>query len=313
MATIDVTRVAGNIGALNSLNSLAYINNQLAIHQTRLATGKRLNEAADDPAGMNIATTFDVRRQGLQTAMSVIGDAKNLLATSEGGLRKIQDILVKMRNKALEAQSGTIGDNEKQAIQDQLKAYRTEIDQIAQQTKWNNTNLLVGTSGSSSTAVTAFLTGPDVASDGSAPTMDFQFKATGTSGSSAEKSISDLQGFYASSGSVADATGLGLNDTRLNGITGGSAAGVLSSIDNALNIVKQGISQVGASTSRLTFKEEALAVQYTNTESAYNRIMNANMAEEQVEASKYMILQQTATAMLAQANTAPQFLLTLFR
>jgi flagellin len=311
MAGIDVTRIAGNIGALNALNSLSYINNQLAVHQTRLATGKRLNEAADDPAGMNIATTFDVRRQGLKTAMSVIGDAKNLLSTSEGGLKKVSDILVKMRNKALEAQSGTIGANEKQAIQDQLKAYRDEIDQIAQQTRWNNSNLLTGTSGSSSTSSVTFLTGPDVTA-GAAQTMTFQFKETvsGTGGSTA---ISNNQGFYASSGSVADATGLGLNDTRLDVTSSGSASGTLAAIDNALNIVKQGISQIGASTSRLTFKEEALAVQYANTEAAYNRIMNANMAEEQVEASKFTILQQTATAMLAQANAAPQFLLSLFR
>jgi flagellin len=75
----------------------------------------------------------------------------------------------------------------------------------------------------------------------------------------------------------------------------------------------RGVMDVGAFTARLTFKEETLRVQYINTESAYNRIMNANMAEEQVEASKFMILQQTATAMLAQANMAPQFLLALFR
>jgi flagellin len=87
----------------------------------------------------------------------------------------------------------------------------------------------------------------------------------------------------------------------------------MQAVEGALNIVKEAISQVGAFSARLTFKEEALAVQYTNTESAYNRIMNANMAEEQVEASKFLILQQTATAMLAQANVAPQFLLSLFR
>ena len=71
--------------------------------------------------------------------------------------------------------------------------------------------------------------------------------------------------------------------------------------------------KVGAFKARLTFKEDSLTVQYINTEAAYNRIMNANMAQEQVEASKFVILQQTATAMVAQANVAPQFLLTLFR
>ena len=122
--------------------------------------------------------------------------------------------------------------------------------------------------------------------------------------------------------------GLGLHDVNLtvtdtdgksltiDGVTNSGSAARLNTfkaIDAALNVVKQGIAQMGAFTARLTFKEEALAVQYTNTEAAYNRIMNANMAEEQVNASKYQILQQTSTTMLAQANTAPQFLLSLFR
>lgn len=126
--------------------------------------------------------------------------------------------------------------------------------------------------------------------------------------------ISDNQGFYASSGSVADANGLGLNDIAIDLITSDTTrAYTVTAIDAALNIVKQGISQVGASSSRLTYKEEALTAQYTQTEAAYNRIINADMALEQVEASKYTILQQTATAMLAQANSAPQFILQLFQ
>ena len=79
MAEIDVTRIAGNIGAMNALNSLAGINKQLAVHQTRLATGKRINSAADDPAGLVIATKLQTRSEGLKVALSNIGDAKNLL------------------------------------------------------------------------------------------------------------------------------------------------------------------------------------------------------------------------------------------
>ncbi len=297
MATVDITRVAGNIGALNALYSLQNINAQLAIHQTRLATGKRLNEAADDPAGMSIATTFDVRRQGLKTALNAIGDAKNLMSTMEGGLRKVQDILVKMRNKAMEAQGDTIGSNERQAISDQLAAFRNEIDDIVRQTQWNNNYLLVGSGGSGSTTALNFLTG----AESTGGTSQFQFQAV-TGG------INANQGFSAT---LTGANGLGL--TQLSITDTASAVTAMQNIESALNIVKQGVSQVGAFTARLTFKEEALSVQYTNTESAYNRIMNANMAEEQVEASKFLILQQTATAMLAQANVAPQFLLSLFR
>ncbi len=302
MATVDVTRVAGNIGALNALYSLQNINAQLAIHQTRLATGKRLNEAADDPAGMSIATSFDVRRQGLKTALSAIGDSKNLMSTMEGGLRKIQDILVKMRNKAMEAQGDTIGANERAAIRSQLLAFRNEINDIARQTQWNNNYLLVGAGGSGSTTALNFLTGPE----STGGTSQFSFVADATSG------IADNQGFRADTASLG-ATGLGLADANLLVDTTTNAQTAMQNIEAALNVVKAGVSQVGSFTARLTFKEEALAVQYTNTESAYNRIMNANMAEEQVEASKFLILQQTATAMLAQANVAPQFLLSLFR
>jgi flagellin len=80
-----------------------------------------------------------------------------------------------------------------------------------------------------------------------------------------------------------------------------------------MNIVNAEMSKVGALTGRMTFKEDQISASQINTEAAYNRIMNANMAEEQVNASKFQILQQTATAMLAQANAAPQFLLSLFR
>ena len=306
MPTVDFTRIAGNIGALNALNSLNYINNQLAIHQTRLATGKRINEAADDPSGFQLATTFDVRRQGLQVVMSAIGDAKNLLSTAEGGLKKIQDILVKMKNKAMEAVGDTVGDNERAAIQAQLRAYRDEIDNIVEQTEWNNTSLISGSARGATTASKSFLIDPGGTTD------TFNFAAETSSG------ISASQSFYAydstdASGSTASAQGLGLNDLSLTINSSATAVTAANKIEAALNIVKAGISQVGSYSARLTFKEEALSVQYVNTESAYNRIMNANMAEEQVNASKYLILQQTAVAMLAQANVAPQFLLTLFR
>lgn len=285
MAGVDVTRIAGNLEALHSLNSLQDINSKLAIRNARLATGKRLLEAAHDPAGMFQATTFDVRRMGMKTVLNAIGDAKNLLATAEGSLKKIQDILVKMKNKALEAKGDTIGDDERAAIQDQIVAFRDEIDDIVDQTKWNDTNL-IGTSGSAGAAPTSldFLTD----ADGGLTTFDlgqgFGISGSGTNGL-------DIDSIDVTSDADAAATAIGA----------------------AVDTVKAGISDVGAFTARLTFKEEAMTVAHANTEAAYNRIMNANMAEEQVEASKLLILQQTATAMLAQANAAPQFLLSLFR
>ncbi len=301
MAVVDMTRIAGNIGALNALNSLNSINKSLSIHQTRLASGKRINEASDDPAGFVVATTFDVRKQGLQVALSSIGDAKNLMATMEGGLRKVSDILVKMRNKALEAETDNMSSAEYQAVQTQLQAYRDEIDDIVDTTKWNDKYLLSPqtTSGSGATAALTFLADADGAD------TSFSFQALGN--------VNSNQGFYATSGSTASASGLGLDNTRLTVTSATTAETARAGIDDALNIVKEALGQIGSYSARLTFKEEALSANYANVEGAYNRIMNADMAAEQVEASKLSILQQTSTAMLAQANVAPQYLLSLFR
>jgi len=284
MAGVDLTRIAGNIQALNSLNSLNKINNELATHQLRLSTGKKIKEAADDPAGMSIATTFDIRRQGLSTVLKSIGDSKNLLATAEGGLTKIQDILVKMKNKALEAQGDTIGSEEKAAIQKQVEAFRDEIDDIVSATEWNGTKLLSGSAGSGTPTALNFLTGADGSTTSFDLAQGFSITGTGTSGL-------DLDSIDVSS----------------------SASAAMSAINDAIELVKVGVGDVGSFTARLTFKEESLTIAHANTEAAYNRIMNADMANEQVQASKLMILQQTATAMLSQANMAPQFVLSLFQ
>jgi len=286
---VDPTRIAGNIGALNALNSLQYINENLALHQTRLATGKRINYAFEDPAGLNLATTFDVRRKGLEVVLRAIGDSRSLMATAEGGLRKIQDIMIKLRAKTMEAVGDTIGVNERAAVQAQMDDYVAEIDQIVSQTQWNGVPLLSGSSATAPTGILHFLVDPDGGSVG------FEF--------------TNNQSFFATNLDSALVSG----SASLSVATSDLAVQLSQKIDAALRKVMTGVMDVGAFTARLTFKEDTLRVQYINTESAYNRIMNANMAEEQVEASKFMILQQTATAMLAQANLAPQFLLALFR
>jgi flagellin len=303
MPNIDVTRIAGNIGALNALNSLQYVNSQLAIHQTRLATGKRINEAADDPAGMNMAITFDIRRNDMKIAINAIGDAKSLLAIAETGLRKISDILVKLKNKVMEAAGATIGDNERKAIAVQLNQFASEIDQIVEAANWN-ANDLIGTSAS---AVRQFFVG--VSGSGTATFADFQFTGTGSAANADFSQGFTTAGLGIKSGSSGD----NYSYTDIQFGTGQSGSATLQTIQDAIQMVKYGIVEVGSMSARLSFKEEAMTSAYINTEAAYNRIMNANMAEEQVNASKFLILQQTATAMLAQANLAPQFILQLFR
>jgi flagellin len=402
MAEIDITRIAGNIGAMNALNSLSNINKQLSVHQTRLSTGKRINSAADDPAGLTIATKMLSRSEGLKTALDNIGDAKNLLAVAESGMGRVNDILVQMRNKAESAASDTMGVNERAAIVTQLQAYAAQIDDIAEQTEWNGTKLIDGT-----TSTLSFQTGAGesdvtdvdglgnlsatgtgslaIADDaGSAQLIssthtgfgsvaktavtdpeelasgNYTVQVTyGTDGASSTFALLDASGAtvdsvaatdISSGGTINFNNGLSVTLTDPGTVTAGTVASTevaytrtgdyaikftaegdstdtylsknssaadfrnyMSYVGKKLDVVSGQLSKIGALTGRLTFKEDQVSAAQINVEAAYNRIMNANMAEEQVNASKFQILQQTATAMLAQANAAPQFLLSLFQ
>ncbi len=278
MASPDLSRIAGNIAALNSLYSLQNINQNLAAAQTRLSSGKRINSAEDDPAGLRFATKFAVRSEGLQVAMDSISDAKNLLSVTEGGLRKISDILVKVRNKAEQAVSDTLGTEERSAISAQITEFLGQVDTIVSQTKWNNNALI----------------------DGNFTGKTFQI------GADSGDTLS-----YGLAGSHTAATLLGTSTVSVS--TAAAATTYMASVASAISTVSTSLASVGSTMARLTFQEQNLTVAHANTEAAYNRIMNANMAREQVEASKYLILQQTATAMLAQANSTPQYILSLFR
>ena len=530
MANVDVTRIASNIGALNALNSLQSINAKLALHQTRLSTGKRINSAMDDPAGLTIATKMLARSEGLRASMDNISDAKNMLSVAEGGLSKMTDIMIQMRTKAEQAASDTLGSSERATIQTQLSAYAQQIQDLVDETKWNGVKLLDNSTGTktfqtgvdegetttwtlptsldpatlnlskvvASVTATDSVIGASFAAAGvgasgtlngmtALTTADYSFEimdkavsatqgkttlasssklvdgVSGMAGTVSPASASDVMtsGRYqvtidaatsatstsytiknlddstwgtngslsvigADLGSATGSTGALLDGVGGDSIgvtlsfTGGAVAGAadlvagqsmtfeyianneakielndssgqaiqinrqasdfatsgknysatsayvvaggayqsgrgvsttlgafgsisstvgnknvftyeqannfsvnvsdatragqyMTTANNALDKVTSALSDLGSLMARLSFKEESISIAQVNVEGAYNRIMNANMAEEQVNASKYTILQQTATAMLAQANAAPQSLLTLFR
>ncbi len=288
MATIDFTRINTNIAALNALNTLREVNKNLALAQTRLSTGKRINEAADDPAGLTLATKLDVRATGMQVAIDNIGDAKNLLAVAEGGLKKINEILGKMRAKAELAANDALSSDERSDIANELAQYAQEIDDIVNTTLWNGQALLDGT------ADFDFQTGP-VSSNYTEWSLNqaFDVQGTGTAG------LGDLATVSGGTYTVDDVS------------TAASARAYMDTLDSAISTVSNALSEIGSMVARLTFKEDTLAIGKVNTQAAYNRIMNADMAQEQLNSVKYQILQQTAIAMLAQANLAPQSVLQL--
>ncbi|HRU06843.1 MAG TPA: flagellin, partial [Candidatus Brocadiia bacterium] len=141
----DLTRINTNVSALNALNALKGVNNELSDRQLRLSTGKRINNASDDAAGWVIGKTLESRSRGLGVAINNVGDASNLLSIAEGGLNSVLEVLLEMRDKIIQAASDTLGASERSAIDDQLADLANEIDSIVTRTQFNNVALIDGT------------------------------------------------------------------------------------------------------------------------------------------------------------------------
>ena len=279
MAIGDSTRINTNIAAFNALTSLKSVNKNLERSQLKLATGLRINEVADDPAGFVITRTLTARSRGLSVAMDNVGTAKNVLAIAEGGLLNISNILITIKEKVTQAASDTQGTAERAAIKSEIDQLTTEIDDIVRETTFNSITLLDGTytasyqTGEATTNTTHF-----------AITQDSRGASLGV----AAADVSDR---------VATATGSSI---------------ALSNVNAAISNVSDIMQQIGALVSRFSVKESTLTISITNTEATRGRIEDSDIAKEQLNSTKLQILQQTATAQLAQANITPQNVLALF-
>jgi flagellin len=219
------------------------------------------------------------RIRALSAAVDNVGDAQSVLAVGEGAYQKVADLLTQIKDKQVRANNGAMGADELSAIAGEVNQLMTEIDDINDNTKFNATVMFRKTS-SSTTYDKAFQVG-----EGSSESLSVTFSAV--TGATALLSIA--------AGSVTSA--------NLSSL----------SVDTALQTVSAEIGTIGAKTNRLYVKEANLNTAITNTEAAKSRILDADIAKEQIAAVKLQILQQTSTAMLAQANQSPQVFLSLFR
>jgi flagellin len=351
MAQADLSRINSNIGALNALNSLRIIQNDMALRQLRLATGKWITQAADDPAGFRIAVKLNARSRGLSQAVDNIGDAKNMLSTAETGLTKVKDLLLTIRDKLVTGANDTLGSEERLAIAQQVREYMHEITRTAHESRWNDIGLLDDSAPAASTSAASttfyFQTGSD-ANETTVWARGFKILTNGTSeddwnvnwttqAGSLSVTFADARNTASvKSYTVYDsASGLALTDAKFTvkdvyealgvGVLGGitsasdtsnvnaSVNALLKNVDAAIRGVSDWVAGIGALSARLDSKSQSVSAMQVNVEASYNRIFNADMAYEQLQLTKSQILQQTAVSMLAQANTAPQQILTLFR
>ncbi len=279
MAFYTGSRINTNVGALNAFNALNALNSKIGTHQLRLASGKRINSAADDPAGYTISKKLQARSRSLSAALNNVGEAKNILSVAEGGFQNINDILVGIKEKVIQAGNGSYTAEEYTAIVTQITDMLNEVDDIISETKFNGSKLL----------------------DNNFTSKVFQTGADG--GDSLTVSLS----------AGVDSSDFGLNSITSADLKGSSLSTTLSSLDSAISTVSSELQKIGSLIQRLDVKESTLQVAITNTDAAASRIMDADIAKEQLDITKLQILQQTATIQLAQANAAPQNVLQLFR
>ena len=274
----DLSRVNTNVQALGSLRALQETNNQLGLRQLRLATGSRLNRAEDDSAGYGIAKKLQAKVRGQAQALANIGDAKGMLTVAEGSLNSIMDLLQNMKEKTVQAANDTMGTNERTAIKSELDALSAEITDIIGDSDFNGVSLFSGTG-----------------------TASFTYQVNAESGDTFAATITSIS-----------VTNLGVAAASLVVTSAANASTTLDQVDTAIQSVADLVSSVGDSQKRLTYKEQNLSVSMNNYEAARSRIADADFAREQMEIVKLQILQQTGTASLAQANAAPQAVLSLF-
>ena len=275
MAFGDLTRIGTNLQSMDALRTLQGSNNELGMRQLRLATGSKINRAEDDSAGYSIATKLQSKVRGQAQALSNVGDAKSMLTIAEGGLNSVMEILQTMKEKTVQAANDTMGSTERTAIDNQLDALSNEITDILGDSKFNNTTLFTSSA--------------------------FSFQVGEASTDSFSVTVGTM-----TVGQLSVAT------TDINVSSASNATGLLSSIDSAITTISHKLGSIGDSQKRLTFKQDALGISINNNEAARSRIADADFAKEQMEIVKLQILQQTGTAAVAQANSAPQSVLSLF-
>ena len=317
----DLNRVTTNVTAMEAKLSLNKINKQLGESQLRLSTGLRINSSEDDAAGYAIATQLKSRVAGLEMAMQNVGDAKSVLNMVEGAYNSIMDDLIDMKSLATQGSNATLGQTERDYIADQIEALANNINDTINTTTYNGKGLLDGAAaedvsvapaGQFAFTVQSGETGNDVTTINiDALTVGILFGATGAG---AEINAND-QGQILTGATADGADGDADGDVERVGIAIGAAVDegdfndFLAEIDVAITTLNGDMNQLGINQRTLSSKELQLSEAITASSAAQSRIMDTDFAKEQSNAIRLQILQQTATASLAQANMGPQAVL----
>lgn len=273
-------RINHNISSYNTQRQLTANNNAQSKSLEKLSSGYRINRAADDAAGLAISEKMRNQIRGLEQANKNALDGISLIQTAEGALNETHAMLQRMGELYTQAANEVLTTSDTAKIDSEIKELTAQIDAIADQTKFNTKNLL-----------------------GNAAPTELTFQVGANKGEVIKLTLQK-----------ATTTTLGINALdKLDDASNAKAAGNLEKIQSAIDKVSENRSNLGAVQNRLEHTINNLGTTSENLQAAESRIRDVDMAKEMSESTKINILQQAATAMLAQANQQPQGVLQLLR
>ncbi len=287
-----MTVIASNVSALRAQNASTSANLGLQQAMERLSSGKRINSAKDDAAGLAIATKMTAEIRGLSAASRNANDGISLTQVAEGAMGEVSNILQRMRELAVQAASGTVDDDDRKGIKAEVDQLKQQITDIAERTTFNGTKLLDGGgSGAPTTATTISIqTGTS-----KGQTVDVKIDAT------------NLEALGLTVAGEDD------DNPTLDVSTQEGAQDALATLEEAIKQVSASRATLGGVQSRLETTVNSLNSQITNLSDARSRIEDADFSSESTALAKNQILSQASTAMLAQANQSQQGVLSLLR
>ena len=294
-----------NVASLNAQRSLASSGTELKTAMERLSSGKQINSAADDAAGFAIAERMTAQIRGLNMATKNANDGLSMIATVENATNDVTDMLHRIRELAVQAANDTNSATDRGYLQKEVDSLLNEINRVAAQTVYNGAVVLDGSrDGSGSGVAQQIQVGTD-----SGQTISFDIAAIDTDTLSLTTSM-----FTQSTSSAAPvATDVTGQTGTISVATASDAAATLTAVTAAIETVAGGRASLGAVANRLEYTVSNLMNVAEYTTAARSRIEDADFAAESARLAKAQVLQQTGTAMLAQANASQQLALSLFR
>jgi flagellin len=299
-----------NVNSLIAQNAVNVNARNLSSAMEQLSTGKRINGSKDDAAGLSISQIMTAQIRGLNQSVRNANDGISMLQTADGAMIEQSNMLQRMRELAVQASTDTVTPDQKNYLNAEFQQLKQEINRIGTSTQWNGKDLLNGNGGSGDGTILANL-----------GTYTFQVGANGTPTSGTNTNVFSVTIGKSTTEAAVGSGPVGIFNAIVDSkiydsvtpVSATSAKDAITAIDTSIKNANEQRGAIGAAINRLNYAADNLSNISTNTAASRSRIEDTDYATASTELARTQIIQQAATAMLAQANQSPQSVLALLK